>query len=310
MNKKRTSHKPTQPDPIQVEVASEELWRRLAQSLTGCDKLQQNDYDFGAWAKGNDEALLNAGCLYEYTRESRIFRCRLVIENTPREKRWWPPFALEFKGNSAGFHYLSMSGWERWLRRFPDELIANTSFAELLSANPGKVKESLDALPSYSLFPKPVELADRPLRSFFWSKQSGRGIYPGLQELRIRVSWRHRNDQIGKELKILAKEIRPDEEPEPPPKRGRGKATSVIAFLDWLSAMRLRSHYPKRGTDNAVDKFDDFRLGKIGGVPIYSDLDEYAGNARRRFERWFPFGEPPANFITWAKRQRQQRSKQ
>jgi hypothetical protein len=292
-------------------VASDELWRRTAEFLRGWGELQKADYDFRSWAKKENPGLLNAGCLYEYARESQRFRCLLVIQNTPREKRWWPPFALEFKGRSAGWDYLSMSGWEMWLRSFADELIAKTNFADLLSANPDKVTKSLDALPGYALFPKPVELADRPPRSFFSSKRSGSGIYPGLQEIRIRVCWHDYTDaEIGKEMKKLAEEIRPAEEPEPPPKRGRGKATSVIAFLDWLSAMRLRSHYPKRGTANAIDKFDDVRLGKIGGVPIYSDLDEYAGNARRRFERWFPFGEPPANFITWAKRQRQQRSKQ
>jgi len=299
------SKSPTQRPPIQIELLPEELWRWAAERLTGWGKLQPNDYNFGSWAKKENPGLLNAGCLYEYARDSQRFRCLLVIENTPREKRWWPPFVIEFKGQSAGWHYLSMSGWETWLRGFPDELIANKNFADLLRANPDRVKKSLGALPSYSLFPKPVELADRPLRSFYWSKRSGRGIYPGLEELRIRVSWRHyRNDQIGEEMKILAEKIRPPEELEPPIKRGRGKATSVIAFLDWLSAMRLRSHYPKRGIDNAIDKFDEARLGKIGGVPIYSDLDEYAGKARQQFEKWFPLGEPPANFITRAQRQR------
>jgi hypothetical protein len=305
VNKKKTSKSTTQPAPIQVEVATEELWRGFAEALTDWGELQEADCKFGSWAKKENPRQLNAGCLYEYARESRIFRCLLVKESTPREKLWWPPFALEFKGDSSGFHHLSMSGWRRWLCGFADELIANKSFADLLSATPDKVKESLDVLRSYSLFPKPVELAERPVRSFFWSKQSGSGIYPGLEELRIRVCWRHyRNDQIGEEMKRLAKDRRPREEPEPPTKKGRGKATSVIAFLDWLSAMRLRSHYPKRGTANAIDKFDDFRLGKRRGVPIYSDLDGYAGDAQRQFEKWFPFGEPPANFITWAERQR------
>src|SRR5262249_27048817 len=108
--------------------------------------------------------------------------------------------------------------------------------------------------------------------------------------------------EIGAEMKRLAKDCRPSEWKQPQ-RRGRGKATSVIALLDALSAMRLRSHYSKRRTGEAIDKFDDVRLGKIGGVPIYNDLDAYAGQARRQFEKWFPFGEPPANFITWAKRQ-------
>jgi hypothetical protein len=304
VNKKRTNKAPTQPAPIQIEVAPEKLWRWAAERLTGRGELQEADYNFGNWAKKENPELLNAGCLYEYARESERFRCLLVLENTPREKRWWSPFAIEFKGDSSGFHYISMRGWEMWLRGFADELIANKSFDALLRANRDKVKESLDALPGYSLFPKPVDLAERPPRSFFWSKRSGSGIYPGLEELRIRVCWRHYTDaEIGKEMKRLAKDRRPSEWKQPQ-RRGRGKATSVTALLDALSAMRLRSHYPKRGTTNAIDKFDDLRLGKIDGVPIYSDLDEYAGKARRQFERWFPFGEPPANFITLAKRQR------
>jgi hypothetical protein len=212
----------------------------------------------------------------------------LVKESTPREKRWWPRFALEFKGDSSEWHYLSMSGWGRWLCSFADELIANKSFADLLSANPDKVKESLDALHSYSLFPKPVELANPLVRSFFWSKRSGRRIYPGLEELRIRVCWRHyTNDRIGEEMKKLAKDRRPDEEPEPPTKRGRGKATSVIALLDALSAMRLASHYPKtlpselirkqrrkrwRGTETADSIFSQIRLGgKTDTVLTYNE---------------------------------------
>jgi len=74
VNKKRTSKSPTQPAPIQIEVASEQLWRGFAKTLTDWGELQKADYNFGSWAKKENPRLLNAGCLYEYARESRIFR--------------------------------------------------------------------------------------------------------------------------------------------------------------------------------------------------------------------------------------------
>jgi hypothetical protein len=98
--------------------------------------------------------------------------------------------------------------------------------------------------------------------------------------------------------------------------------TSVVSFLDGLSAMRLASHYPKsrpsgvkrrprrqdrRATITAVELFDDIRLGRIptaDTVLIHSDLEEYVGRARRQFAYWFPFAEAPANGLSWAKRQR------
>jgi hypothetical protein len=96
----------------------------LISKLSPWGRLQTDDYDFRSWAKDASNKLLNAGCLYEYARESHQFRCLL----------------------STGFVDLSWSGWQCWLKDFTDQLVANKSFAELLRISPIKVKESLDAL--------------------------------------------------------------------------------------------------------------------------------------------------------------------
>jgi hypothetical protein len=293
----------------ELEARQRELWRWAATQVTAWDKLWTNDYDFRNWAKTASDEVLNGGCLYEFARESRQFRCLLVLRNKPKPKELCGTAAfMEFKGNSSGYVYLLDSGWLRWLDNFLDELIANRSFAELLRNSETEVRKSLDAFANYGFIPKAVEVARASTDS------------PGLQNIEIQICWRHYTDtDIGKEMKQLATKLRPAEW-KGPQRRGTGKSTSTIAFLDGLSAMRLASHFPKtlpfshvrkarqerqRGTRTAVEIFDDVRLGKKKGVLVHSDLEEYAGRAKRQFSCWFPFHEAPANGITWAMRQRQ-----
>jgi hypothetical protein len=264
--------------------------------------LCQDDYEFGEWARDD---LRDAGCLYEYSRESHRFRCDLALDKRPAASHRSLPLR-KFEGNSGYYIYLLQSGWVRWLQSFADELIANMSFAELLRTNRSKVQKSLDELPNYSLLSNAVELPGRYTN------------YPQSQVVEIQIFFgRFTNAEIGEEMKSLAAKLRPDDWKEPD-RKGRGKATSVVALLDGLSAMRLASHYPKtlpselirkkrrrrwRGSDTAVSIFNKIRLGgKTDTVLTHSDLEEYSGNARRQFARWFPFGETPANGITWAKR--------
>jgi hypothetical protein len=282
-----------------LEARQKELWRWAAKRVVPWGKLQKDDCNFRHWVKDEKTEsieLLRASCLYEYARESHKLRCLLVFDSKQKPKELLGTVTVvEFKGSSAGYIHLLDSGWGRWLSNFADELIANKSFAEVLRTDLAKVQQSLNALPSYSLFPKAVRAV----------QSAGQySNYPGSQIVEIQICWRYYNDdEIGEEMKELAEKLRPAEW-KGPHRRGRGKATSMVALLDALSAMRLRSHHLKRGTANAIDEFDDVRLGKIGGVPIHSDLDEYAGRAQRQFARWFPFGEAPANGITWSQRQR------
>ena len=68
------------------EVRQEALWRWAAERVPPWGKVQKDDYDFRSWMKkGAREELLSAGCLYEYARESLIFRCLLVL-NTPKTR--------------------------------------------------------------------------------------------------------------------------------------------------------------------------------------------------------------------------------
>ncbi len=290
-----------------LEARQKERWRWAAKHVVPWGKLETHDYDFRSWAKKESKECLDAGCLYEYARESHKFRCLLVLwdPGRKRERSETRPM-IKFEGSSAWHMHLLESGWESWLRHFADPLVGNKSFDEVLQTSPSKVKESLAALASYSLYPKAVERPGRHIN------------YPGSQIVQIQFFWlHHTDDDIGEEMKKLAKELRPAKWKEPQ-RRGRGKVSSTESLLDALSAMRLASHYPKslrsgcirpgrrkgqRETDTATDIFDDIRLGKIHGMLTHSDLEEYAARARRQFARWFPFGEPAANSITWAKRQ-------
>jgi hypothetical protein len=48
-------------------------------------KVQKDDYDF-RWINGAPKQLLEAGCIYEYARESRKLRGLLVLLNPERKR--------------------------------------------------------------------------------------------------------------------------------------------------------------------------------------------------------------------------------
>jgi len=152
-----------QPPPkCDLETRENEAWRWAAPQLTSWVKPQKYDYDFFKsckWTKGASEDLLNAGCLYEYARESHKFRCRLVLRNTPKRKRFWLPrlIGLEFEKSSAGYIHLFSSGWGTWLDNFAADLIANESFEKVFSTDSSKVLRSLDEVDTYCLYPNAVE---------------------------------------------------------------------------------------------------------------------------------------------------------
>jgi hypothetical protein len=271
---------------------------RLNKRVVRRGELQQNDYDFRSW--GKDEKLRDAGCAYEYARESHKFRCLLLLTG-PRRKRERSETGLwiEFKGTRPEkriirrkVSYLSESGWESWLRGFTAELAANKSFTDVLSTNRQKVEDSLAALVNYSLLPKAVELPGRHIN------------YPGSQDVLIQICWRHyTNTGIGEEMKILADKIRPAGEPEPATS-GTGKRSSTESLLDALSAMRLASHYRTR---DAIKRFSEIQLGYIGrkdradvAPKNFSKLVQKAVRIRAAI---FPFGENAANAVEFSERE-------
>ena len=52
-------------------------------------KLRPEDYDFRSWAKGASKERLEAGCVYEYARESRKLRDLLTLMNPKRAREAW-----------------------------------------------------------------------------------------------------------------------------------------------------------------------------------------------------------------------------
>jgi len=137
------------------------------------------------------------------------------------------------------------------------------------------------------------------------------------------------NKEIGKAMEGLASMLRPSTEKEPT-RQGTGKRNSPGSWLNALAAMRLASRHPKTspselvrrrrktslsGTETALSIFEYVRLGsiepgstkrKIRGALSQNELDRYAARGRRHFNDMFPFDEPAANSVTWAKRQRGQ----
>jgi hypothetical protein len=215
-----------------LDAPQKELWRLAAKHVVLWDKLRRDDYDFQSWTKdATNDDLLNAGCCYEYARESHKLRCLLVIWELKRKRELTGPVFLKMSERPTTWGiYLFESGWETWLRTFTDELASNKSFADLHQTSRTKVKESLKALDSYSLFPKAVQSPGRHVD------------YPGSQVVPIHFFWRHyTNKQIGEEMEKLTEKLRPVGEPEPQ-LRGKGKSSSIKSFLDALSVMRIYKH--------------------------------------------------------------------
>jgi hypothetical protein len=300
------SHIEQLPPKDDLDAPQKELWRLAAKHVVPWDKLQRNDYDFQSWTKDarNDENddLLNAGCCYEYARESHKLRCWLVLLELKRKRELTGPLFLKISEQPTRWGmYLIESGWDTWLRTFTDELASNKSFAELLRTGPTKVKESLKALPSYSLFPKAVQSPGRHVD------------YPGSEIIPIQFFWRdYNNREIGEEMKILAKKLRPDEEPEPQ-RRGKEKSSSIESLLDALSVMRIYKHERNQwkrlelvkkvcGYSGCVKELRDYNERRKHGhadQPMSNaakvEMSKARAHARRFFQSIFQ-GEIPSNY--------------
>jgi len=290
VTKKSTETSKNQPQELELEAAERVvIWAGLA----------PNDYDFRSWAMDKNTELLRAGCVYEYARESRKFRCLLVLINMAFEKGW--PDEDTQSRHPPGFQFLSFSfeglrykdalhhlgGWFGWLRRFTDDLADNKSFADLYKANRGELNESLEILPKYFYAPKAVQIVLPDLDDslfeprLLWPSQTP---YVPLRNIKnhvvitVRIRLRDfSNKEIGEAMEELAGMLRPSTEKEPT-RKGSGKRDSPRSWLDALSAMRLASHYPKtspselirrrrktsaRGTETALSIFEDVRLSSI-----------------------------------------------
>jgi len=272
-----TSHREQLPPKDDLDARQKELGRWADERLTPWGKLQKNDYDFSSWMKkGAREELLNAGCLYEYARESHKFRCLLVLSRAPQRERFWSPSLMEFERSSAGYLHLAQSGWKGWLEGFADELISNKSFAQVLRSSRARVEKSLSLVKSYTIYPKAVE-------------SSGRYInVPGMQE--VVIDWRH---YTNKEIAAEIARKRPENEPEP---NRRGREPQSKALLKALSVMRIWKRERKTWKRlKLIAKVCHFK-SCVYEWPITDAARAEMTRARTRalnaFQLWFPWGEP------------------
>jgi hypothetical protein len=75
-------------DDQQQEIRlQEERDRWATKRVKPWGKPQKDDYEFRSWAKDASKELLEAGCIYEYARESRKLRCLLVLITEARKRR-------------------------------------------------------------------------------------------------------------------------------------------------------------------------------------------------------------------------------
>ena len=180
-------------------MRQKELWRLAAKHVVLWDKLRRDDYDFQSWTKDarNDENdnLLNAGCCYEYARESHKLRCKLVLEELKRKRELTAPLFLEISEQPARWGmYLIECGWDTWLRTFTDELASNKSFAELLRTSKTKVKDHSMRLTVILSFPKQFSclaaMSTGLARRLSHSKFSG--------EITLTTRWQGNGETSGK----------------------------------------------------------------------------------------------------------------
>ena len=180
-----------------------------------------------------------------------------------------------------------------------NELVANTSFAELLRTSPSKIEESLDALVGYDIYPKAVELPGRYIN------------VPGMQEIIIQVDWRHyTDDEIGQEMKRFAALNRPQSEPAPS-RTGKKRQSKVIADLKALSALRIWKLHEEEpwkrleliaeicGYEGCKREWAEYKQRSRRGhadEPMSGQAKTEMSEARTRalslFQRFFPWGKP------------------
>jgi hypothetical protein len=274
------------------DLETREAWRWAAPQLTSWGKPQKDDYDFFKsckWTNGASKDLLNAGCLYEYARESRKYRCWLVLRNTPKRERFWLPrlIGLEFH------NHLLRSGWEGWLSGFAHDLIANKSFEKVFSAKKSRVLKSLEQVDTYCFYPNAVELPGSTQRP-----------YPGSQDVLIRICWRlYDNGQIADEMKRFAKRERPKSEKEPKKKRVR----SDLKALSVLRIQKLHKHNPwerlklvaevckYKACKEEVQEYEARRKRGDATEPMGNKAKSRMSKERQRalslFGWWFPWGK-------------------
>jgi hypothetical protein len=265
----------------QQEIQRQNLENWAANRVKPWSKLQEDDYDFRSWAERASKERLQAGCIYEYARESRKLRCLLVLMN-PKRKRG--PFETttapggsgeqiqldcSFQGLNEHDAERALAGCLYALADLADYLADNVSFGELFRTTREELESAFGGLDKLVR----VQREHRDFRrvnavDFVWEVEQGKAtvletladqLHPerrgrrriirddGSEVVALRIRWRDfTNKEIGAVMERFARAHRPrNSASKVPQRRGRGKRDEVQSALDALSAMRLASYYPK-----------------------------------------------------------------
>jgi hypothetical protein len=293
---------------------------------------REDDYDFRSWAKGASRERLEAGCLYEYARESRKLRGLLVLMNPKRKRK---PFEVETDpGNGEQFDLpCSFEGLQerearrvlgslRWLVDFADPLADNKSFAELFRTNPTKLDRSFVKRPLHFLTALQLALPFLGEKPWPW-REFIPLILPherpigsdGSENIAIRVRWGHfTNGEIGKAMKEFARAYRPpDEAAKEPRRQGTRRKITIQSHLNALSVMRIWKHERNqwkrlnlvaqvcgyKGCEKEAAAYKDRCKDGHADQPMNKAAKVEMTKARKRalslFRLWFPW-ENPANY--------------
>ncbi len=129
----------------QAIQGQKKLERWAAERVKRWGKPQPDDYDFQSWTKKDaSKELLEAGCIYEYVRESRKLRGLLTLCKLARSRR---NLAWSFEGFGEVDARARLGGAFDWLFGLADQLADNESFAKLFHARGAELKRSLAKRP-------------------------------------------------------------------------------------------------------------------------------------------------------------------
>jgi hypothetical protein len=266
----------------QHKIQRQQLERWVANRVKRWSKLQEDDYDFRSWAERASKERLQAGCVYEYARESRKLRCLLALMNPARERKFFETATApdgggeqiqldcSFQGLNEHDAERALAGSLYALADLADYLADNVSFAELFRTKRKELESAFGGLDKFAR----VQREHRYFRrvnavDLVWEVEQRQAtvletladqLHPerrgrreriiredGSEVVALRIRWRDFTDkEIGATMQRLARAYRPrNAASKAPQPRGRGKRAEVQSALDALSAMRLAAYYPK-----------------------------------------------------------------
>lgn len=236
-----------------------EVW--AAKRVKAWGKPQPDDYDFRIWTPGASTKLLEAGCIYEYARESSKLRGLLLLIDDAQKRSDLGYSSYEGLRQEHVVHRIGSAVY--WLADFADRLADNVSFAELVRTSRESVEQSLVQQPlrfplTAILFAPPSPDEERmpwpwkPWSQFYpealKSVAAGEDIRMperqlsayGSEKIAIEIRWADFTDtQIAREMKRFVESWRPQNENCKAPTQERRPRAIIGSHLKDLSVMRI-----------------------------------------------------------------------